>query len=169
MNVGTRNLRVLIIGSCFACSGCMTMSITHTSTESLQIVTKPDNASVSLSTGETCTSPCKLSINRRDDIELTVVAPGCKTELVPLELQRDEFSVTRGILLGIVGAAIAYALPDVLPTVIPWSTSEANAISLLILGGMAGITSWRSGTAYSHKPNPVYVELRCVGNDAISR
>ena len=87
MYIGIRHLTGLVVGLCFVCSGCATMM--RTSSEPVRIVTVPDTATVSLSTGETCTSPSDLSVKRRDSIEVTVVKRGCTTEIVPLESEMD--------------------------------------------------------------------------------
>ena len=47
-------------------------TVTRGTKETYNIVTTPSEADVSLSTGQTCVSPCKLKLKRKD--EFTVVA-----------------------------------------------------------------------------------------------
>ena len=153
---------------CFIGSGCAT--IVRTSSESIQIVTEPDTAVVSLSTGETCTSPCDLSVKRRDAIEVTVVKQGCTAEIVPFESRMDGTGQLITFMPIIFKTFIAY-VNLVFGELFRADSDENSGYALAMFstyGGVEGIVNWRSGAAFLHEPNPMHVALRCSPNDAVS-
>ena len=57
-------------------SGCATMR--RGSTESMMFVTAPTGALVTLSTGESCITPCELEVDRSDELNFTISKSGYK-------------------------------------------------------------------------------------------
>ncbi len=69
-------------------SACATF--THGSTEDLFVVSDPAGATATLSTGLTCTTPCKFSINRTDDYTVTFVKSGYAVTTVPVKSESTD-------------------------------------------------------------------------------
>ena len=67
--------------------GCATAS--RGTTEMLQIATVPPGASVSLSTGAQCTSPCEIEVKRRGPLSVTATLRGCEAATVEVESKVD--------------------------------------------------------------------------------
>ena len=115
-----------IIGILFL-TGCA--SITRGTSEVFVIQTTPVGASVALSNGLSCTSPCSLKVKRRGDFVVTISKDGYETVTSSISSSID----TGG------GAAMA-----------------GNVILGGVIG--AGIDAG-TGAMHSHKPNPLVVIL----------
>lgn len=116
-----------IIGILFL-TGCA--SITRGTSEVFVIQTTPVGASVALSNGLSCTSPCSLKVKRRGDFVVTISKDGYETVTSNISSSID----TGG------GAAMA-----------------GNVILGGVIG--AGIDAG-TGAMHSHKPNPLVVTLK---------
>ncbi|MBM37775.1 MAG: translation initiation factor 2 [Woeseia sp.] len=115
-----------ILGILFL-TGCA--SITRGTSEVFVIQTTPIGASVALSNGLSCTSPCSLKVKRRGDFVVTISKDGYETVTSNISSSID----TGG------GAAMA-----------------GNVILGGVIG--AGIDAG-TGAMHSHKPNPLVVTL----------
>lgn len=87
--------------------GCATA--TRGSTEMLGIATVPPGASVSLSTGEQCTSPCEIEVKRRGPLSVTAALGGCESVTVDAGSRIDRAGAWTLAGYGILGLAGALA------------------------------------------------------------
>ena len=103
--------------------GCAT--IRRGSTEQMSFVTAPADALVTLSSGQSCKTPCEMEVDRSEDLSFTISKRGYK-----------ELSQT--VYASLDGGSLA-------------SNTVGN---LILLPGVADIIDARYGANYSHKPNP---------------
>ena len=69
---------------CSLMSGCATM--VRGTTQSVSINSDPDGATVTLSNGNTCVTPCVMEAQRKNSLQITVDKEGCRrqtTAMVP--------------------------------------------------------------------------------------
>src|SRR5688572_29836520 len=70
-----RNISILaLIALALSCGGCA--SVTRGWTEQMQITSNPAEAQARTSLGQTCTTPCTLQVNRKDEFSVTISKPG---------------------------------------------------------------------------------------------
>jgi hypothetical protein len=78
--------------------------------ETFEIVSFPTGAHVQLSSGETCTTPCKLDLPRAVAFQARVSLPGYVTQVVPVASRNSVGGaigfVGNGVVGGIVGAGV---------------------------------------------------------------
>jgi hypothetical protein len=75
MNTGKLSAPLFfVLALTLLCSGCATL--TRGTTEAYQVISDPDGAAVTLSTGETCTTPCTLEKKRGDSFALKIEKAG---------------------------------------------------------------------------------------------
>jgi hypothetical protein len=74
MNIKKSCLPVFLVLALALPSGCATL--TRGTTESYQVISDPAGANVTLSTGETCTTPCTLEKKRGDSFALKIEKDG---------------------------------------------------------------------------------------------
>jgi len=131
--------RPILIIVALALSGCA--SIQRGSTESIEFLTTPSGANVLVvggkSTGAYCLTPCRLELDRREDLKVEISKKGFKTVNQVLYSSIDAGSFT------------------------------ANTIGNLILApGVADYWDVKTGANYSHKPNPFVGTLIATESDA---
>ena len=100
--------KLTLISLLLLVSGCAT--ITRGATEAMLIETNPAGALVTLSTGETCHSPCSLEMKRKDGFLVTIQKGGYQTARVEV-ISRTENAGAAGmagnaIIGGLVGVAV---------------------------------------------------------------
>jgi hypothetical protein len=85
-------------------------TVTRGTKETFNITTTPSDAQVSLSNGQTCVSPCKLKLKRKNGFTATVKKPGYQPEVATVE---SKFSGGGGaaaagniLLGGIIGGVV---------------------------------------------------------------
>lgn len=71
---------VLAASSLAACA-----TITRGTKQKYEIVSEPAGADVSLTTGQSCVTPCKLKLKRKDDFTATISKPGYETVKAEVE------------------------------------------------------------------------------------
>jgi hypothetical protein len=108
-------------------------TVTRGTKQKFVIETTPTAASVVLSNGVTCTSPCKLKLKRKPGFDVTVSKPGYQTAQAHV---RSKFSSG--------GAA-------------------AGAGNILAGGIIGGLVDGSNGSLNSLDPNPLYVTLTPEG------
>lgn len=85
-------------------------TVTRGTKETFNIVTTPSEADVSLSTGQTCVSPCKLKLKRKDEFTVTAKKAGYKDATAKVESKvkgGGVAGVAGNVLMGgIIGAAV---------------------------------------------------------------
>lgn len=85
-------------------------TVTRGTKETFNIVTTPNEADVSLSTGQTCVSPCKLKLKRKTEFTVTAKKAGYKdaTAKVESKIKGGGVAGVAGNVLvgGIIGAAV---------------------------------------------------------------
>ncbi len=113
-------------------SGCA--SVTRGTTEAYVIESTPAGASVSLSNGLSCTTPCSVKVKRRSDFVVTIEKEGYET-------------ISASITSSIDGGGAA--------------GMAGNVILGGLIG--AGIDAG-TGAMHSHKPNPLQVTLSPLGS-----
>ncbi len=86
--------------------GCATMS--RGISQGFQITSAPSGASVVLSNGESCITPCALNLPRRPGFDVSVSLEGYKTVNTNVVSQRAELSA-----VGTAGNMVMYGLPGV--------------------------------------------------------
>lgn len=132
-------MRTLLISSSLcllgiALTGCA--SITRGNTDQITITTDPTGARVTTSLSQACTSPCTLTVGRKDEFVVTAVADGYRPQEVPV--------TTKIATAGAVGFAGNILLGGVI--------------------GM-GVDA-ATGATLEHIPNPVHIALEPVGRPA---
>ena len=65
-----------------ALSGCGT--VTRGISQDVTVVTTPPSATLTLSNGDTCTSPCAVNIKRLDSLKIKVTKTGCQDQTVEI-------------------------------------------------------------------------------------
>jgi anaerobic selenocysteine-containing dehydrogenase len=121
---------VVALAACAALSGCA--SITRGSTEQLTVTTTPSEATVRTSMNHQCTSPCTLTVGRKDEFIVTATKPGFKEASVPVKTK----------VAGNGGAAFA-----------------GNVLVGGLIG--MGVDA-STGAALDHYPNPVVLSLEPI-------
>ena len=153
-------LAVLACVMCVA-SGCMLMY--RGATEPFTVLTTPEGATVKLSDGQTCISPCTTEVKRRADIAVEISKDGCKDE--------DETVHSRLEGRTVVNAGLSYAglyvgLPLMLILGIESSGTAEDIAAIAFVTGLGffigGIpTDAATGSMKSISPNPLMVTLDC--------
>ncbi|MEO8141826.1 MAG: hypothetical protein ABI617_04125 [Sphingomicrobium sp.] len=139
-----------IIKSCGLAAAVVSLSacatVTRGTSQKFEIMTMPTAADVKLSTGQTCTSPCKLKLKRRPGFTATVSKGGYQTQDVIVESKVKGGGVVAGagnlILGGVIGGIVdgtngsLYSLtPDPLNvTLVPLSGNPVSAIEPVSIG-----------------------------------
>jgi hypothetical protein len=123
-----RNISILaLIALALSCGGCA--SVTRGWTEQMQITSNPADAQARTSLGQTCTTPCTLQVNRKDEFSVTISKPGYHSAEVAV--------TTRVAGAGVAGLA-------------------GNVLLGGVVGiGVDAV----SGAALEHYPNPVVATL----------
>lgn len=97
-----------LLAASLTLSACAT--ITRGTTEKFKIETMPTAAAVSLSTGQTCTSPCELKLKRKDGFVVTASKEGYETATAKVESKVKGGGVAgaagNALFGGIIGAAV---------------------------------------------------------------
>jgi hypothetical protein len=85
-------------------SGCAT--VVNGTSQKYQITTNPKGATVSLTDGESCVSPCTLKLKRRNDQRADINLQGYKPTYVLIRSKTGGASAGNLLLGGIVGAVV---------------------------------------------------------------
>ena len=125
MNIYARLGAALVAASMV--TGCAT--VTRGTKQKFEIKSQPPGADVSMTTGETCVTPCKLKLKRKTGFIATITKPGYK----PAQVSVDS-SVHGG---GVAGAAG----------------------NLLLGGLIGGVVDGGNGSMKDLRPNPIDVTL----------
>lgn len=90
-----------------ALSGCAT--VIRGTTQQLQIYSTPDGAAASLSDGQTCTTPCDLTISRGKSYNVAFAKNGCEgqTQLVSPHIAGS--GAAEAVVFGVAGGAVDVA------------------------------------------------------------
>jgi hypothetical protein len=107
-------------------------TVTRGTKETFNIVTTPEAADVSLSTGETCVSPCKLKLKRKAEFTVTAKKAGYKDATASVESK-------------IKGGGVAGA-----------------AGNLIVGGIIGGIVDGSNGSMRDLTPNPLNMTLEAI-------
>lgn len=110
------------------CGGCAT--VTRGTTSQVQIESEPAGAEARTSLGHACTTPCTISVNRKDEFTVTFVKPGYQPVTVPVTTK-------------IANAGVA-----------------GFAGNVLIGGVIGMGVDAATGSTLEHTPNPVAVTLQ---------
>jgi hypothetical protein len=123
---------IVAICSILAISGFVAgcATIVRGSSETIEITTSPSGAMIKLSSGQSARSPSTFEVPRKGTIFVTITKDGY--EIVETKL----ISSIEGASLGLGTAANFLTLPVV-----------------------NDVVDYNSGANYSHKPNPLHVEL----------
>ncbi len=128
---------VLLFGASIAAAslaGCAT--VTRGTTNQVQFVSEPSGAEVRTSLMQSCTTPCTLSVSRKDEFNVTFSKAGYQSETVMVRTQ-------------VAGAGAA-----------------GFAGNLVVGGVVGMGVDAATGSTLEHVPNPVSVSLRPVGRGA---
>jgi PEGA domain len=127
------NIKLIGAAVCSAVvlSACAT--VTRGTTNQVQIMSEPSGASVRTSMNQTCTTPCTLTLGRKDEFSATISMPGFKDQVVEVKTR-------------IAGAGAAGFVGNVI-------------VGGVIGMGADAIT----GATLEHFPNPVEVKLERSG------
>jgi hypothetical protein len=121
--------RILLIALAVASlGGCAT--VTRGTTNNVQIVSEPNGASARTSFGHQCTTPCTLSVSRKDEFSVVVSAPGYEEQRVDVKTK----------LAGTGAAGFA-----------------GNIVAGGVVGMVVDAST---GATLEHSPNPITVKLR---------
>jgi hypothetical protein len=88
----------------FAVGGCAT--VINGTSQDYEMSSQPQGAKVTLSNGQSCVSPCKISLKRRNDLTATVELDGYKTEKVYIQSRTGGAGVGNILLGGVIGAGV---------------------------------------------------------------
>ena len=119
---------IICVAAVVSLTGCAT--ITRGTTSQLQIISDPSGADVRTTLGQTCVTPCTLTVSRKDEFSVSFSAPGYEPASVSVRSQ-------------IAGAGAA-----------------GVAGNLLFGGIIGVGVDAASGATLEHVPNPVNVTLR---------
>ncbi|MBN8916662.1 MAG: PEGA domain-containing protein [Rhizobiales bacterium] len=109
-------------------AGCAT--VTRGTSSQVQIQSEPAGADVRTSTGFTCTTPCTMTVGRKDEFSVTFTKAGYEPEQVDVKTR----VAGEGAAAGIVGN--------------------------VVIGGVVGMAAdAASGATLEHTPNPLKVIL----------
>ena len=126
-----RNITVAIC-SILAISGFVAgcATIVRGSSETIEITTSPSGAMIKLSSGQSARSPSTFEVSRKGTIFVTITKEGYET-------------VETKLISSIEGASLGLG-------------TAANFLTLPIVND---VVDYNSGANYTHKPNPLHVEL----------
>ncbi len=131
-----------IIKSCGLAAAVISLSacatVTRGTSQKFEIVTTPAAADIKLSTGQSCTSPCKLILKRRPGFTATVAKSGYQTQEIIVESK-------------VKGGGIV-----------------AGAGNLILGGVVGGIVDGTNGSMNSLTPNPLSVTLVPIAGVTVS-
>jgi hypothetical protein len=88
----------------FAVGGCAT--VINGTSQDYEMASQPQGAKISLSNGQSCVAPCKISLKRRNDLTATVELDGYKTEKVYIQSRTGGAGVGNILLGGVIGAGV---------------------------------------------------------------
>lgn len=133
--------KVVLIAVCgFVISGCAT--ITRGSKDFFEIESEPTGASVELSNGLSCTTPCAMELPRKHSFTATFSLEGYKpltAEVVPKQAGAGTAgmagNVIFGGLVGVVADATSGAMKDLYPNplVTKLATEDSSELSAVLL------------------------------------
>jgi len=118
----------VVIGTAFSVAGCAT--VTRGTTDQVQIQSNPPGAVASTSMGYSCTTPCALSVPRKDEFSVVISKPGYQEQTVEVK------------------------------TKVAGNGAAGFAGNILIGGLVGMGADAATGAALDHDPNPVVVELQ---------
>ena len=123
---------IVAICSILAISGFVAgcATIVRGSSETIEITTSPSGAMIKLSSGQSARSPSTFEVPRKGTIFVTITKDGYET-------------VETKLISSIEGASLGLG----------------TAANLLTLPVVNDVVDYNSGANYSHKPNPLHVEL----------
>jgi hypothetical protein len=90
--------------STIALTGCAT--VINGTSQDYQIDSMPSGAKATLSSGETCTTPCEISLKRRNDLSVAFELAGYKSESVLVQSRTGGAGVGNILLGGVIGAGV---------------------------------------------------------------
>ena len=88
----------------FAVGGCAT--VINGTSQDYEMASKPEGAKVTLSNGQSCVAPCKISLKRRNDLTATLELDGYKTEKVYIQSRTGGAGLGNVLLGGVIGGAV---------------------------------------------------------------
>ena len=88
----------------FSVGGCAT--VINGTSQDYEMASQPSGAKVTLSNGQSCQAPCKISLKRRNDLSATLELDGYKTEKVYIQSRTGGAGVGNILLGGIIGAGV---------------------------------------------------------------
>ena len=134
-----RNILTLaLIALALSCGGCA--SVTRGWTEQMQITSNPADAQARTSLGQTCTTPCTLQVNRKDEFSVVISKPGYHSAEVAVTTRVAGAGVAGlagNVLIGgvvgigvdaVSGAALEHYPNPVAATLVPLKKGEAPSI-----------------------------------------
>ena len=79
------NKKLIAAAACSAVvlSACAT--VTRGTTNQIQILSEPSGASVRTSLNQTCSTPCTLTVGRKDEFSATISMPGFRDQIVDIK------------------------------------------------------------------------------------
>ena len=113
-----------------ATGGCAT--VTRGTTSQVQVVSVPEQAEARTSLGASCTTPCTLTVSRKDEFSVSISLPGYETETVLVRTQ------------------------------VAGSGAAGFAGNLILGGVVGMAADAATGATLEHVPNPVRVDLKPV-------
>ena len=121
-------LMAVFISGVALLTGCAT--VFRGSSEEITFSTQPAKATIRLSTGQSCRTPCALEVSRKGEVFVTVTKDGYKEFQTALPA-----SIDGGSLAGY------------------------TAFNIVMLPGVNDVVDYNTRANYSRKPNPLHIEL----------
>ena len=126
----SKNILLITIVSAIAIIVTSCATIVRGSSETIEITTSPSGAMIKLSSGQSARSPSTFEVPRKGTIFVTITKDGYET-------------VETKLISSIEGASLGLG-------------TAANFLTLPVVND---VVDYNSGANYSHKPNPLHVEL----------
>lgn len=115
----------LVLGAALGLSACA--SVTRGTKQTFQVLSEPSGASVAMSNGQTCVTPCKLKLPRKTEFTADVALPGYKPGRAQVNstVGAGGIGSTAGNILlgGIIGIAVdgaSGAMQNLSPNPLKW-------------------------------------------------
>lgn len=108
-------------------------TVTRGTTEKVEFQSEPAGATAKTTAGHECTTPCAITVSRKEDFSVTFSLAGYESQTVAV---KSDLSATGAV--GMTG-------------------------NVLIGGAVGIVADAASGATLDHKPNPVIVTLRRLG------
>lgn len=97
-------LAIVVALAATSLSGCAT--VVHGTKEKLKLSSSPEGAKATITNGESCTTPCKIKVKRKNDMRVDFVLEGHKPTYVLVQSKLSGAAAGNILLGGIIGGVV---------------------------------------------------------------